>query len=227
MSRILSFTSGPQDWQKLLADKKKHWKEGYSARTLAHCWEAADGFPPEISLPFALCTDSLLANLTPVFAIPEFKVPLPGGVRSSQNDIFVLARSSSGPVSIMVEGKVNESFGPTLGEWRNEASSGKKNRLSFLLRSLGLSNVPADSIRYQLLHRSVSAIITGEQYRAVAAVLIVHSFSQSHTGWSDYQAFTSLFGVEAVVGIIQKLSISSSLPLYGVWVVGNPSFLQC
>ncbi len=227
MSRILSFTSGPQDWQKLLVDKNKHWKEGYSARTLAHCWEAADGFPPEISLPFALCGDSLLANLTPIFAIPEFKVPLPGGVRSSQNDIFVLARSSSGPVSIMVEGKVNESFGPTLGEWRNEASSGKKKRLSFLLRLLGLSNVPADSTRYQLLHRSVSAIITGEQYRAVAAVLIVHSFSQSYTGWPDYQAFTSLFGVEAAIGTIQKLGISSSLPLYGVWVVGDQSFLQC
>jgi len=226
MSRILSFTSGPQDWQKLLADKEKHWKKGFSARTLAHCWEAADDFPHEVSLPFTLSTDALLRKLTPVFAIPEFKVPLPGGVRSSQNDIFVLARSSSGPVSIMVEGKVNESFGPTLGEWRNEASSGKKKRLSFLLRSLGLPSVPADSIRYQLLHRAASAIITGEQYRAVAAVLIIHSFSQVHAGWSDYQAFTSLFGVEAVVGTIQQLSLSSSVPLFGVWVVGNPLFLQ-
>ncbi|MCE5316242.1 MAG: hypothetical protein LLG04_02625 [Parachlamydia sp.] len=226
MSRILKFTSGPKDWKALLADKEKHWKKGYSARTLAHCWEAADGFPPEVSLPFSLSTDSLLANITPVFAIPEFKVSLPGGVRSSQNDIFVLARSSSGPVSIMVEGKVNESFGPTLGQWRNEASSGKKKRLNFLLRSLGLSTVPADSIRYQLLHRAASAIITGEQYRAVAAVLLVHSFSQRHTGWSDYQAFINLFDVEAMVGTIQRLSLSSSIPLFGVWVVGNSIFLQ-
>ena len=227
MSRILAFTSGPKDWKALLADPEKHWKSGYSACTLAHCWEAADGFPPEVSLPFTQSTEPLLTNLTPILAVPEFKVPLPGGVRSSQNDIFVLARSSSGPVSIMVEGKVDESFGPTLGEWRKEASSGKEKRISFLLRSLGLSNAPVDSIRYQLLHRAASAIITGDQYRAAAAVLIVHSFSQVHTGWSDYQAFTRLFGVEAVVGTIQQLSLSSSVPLFGVWVVGNPLFLQC
>ena len=50
MPRILSFTSGPAAWQALLADPNKHWRTGYSARTLAHCWEAADGFPPEVSV---------------------------------------------------------------------------------------------------------------------------------------------------------------------------------
>ena len=226
MSRILTFTSGPQDWQALLADPQKHWKTGYSARTLAYSWEAADGFPAEVGLPFTQCTEPLLANITPVLAVPEFKVPLPGGVRASQNDIFVLARSFAGPVSIMVEGKVIESFGPTLDEWRKDASGGKEERLSFLLRSLGLGASPAGSVRYQLLHRAASAIITGEQYRAAAAVLLVHSFSQERVGWSDYQAFTQLFGVEAVLGSVQRLGDASSVPLFGVWVVGNPSFLQ-
>jgi len=226
MPRILAFTSGPQDWQALLADSQKHWKTGFSARTLAHSWEAADGFPDEVGLPFSQCTEPLLANLTPVLAVPEFKVPLPGGVRASQNDIFVLARSSSGPVSIMVEGKVNESFGPTLDEWRKEASPGKEERLDYLLHSLGLGTVPGGSVRYQLLHRAASAIITGEQYRAAAAVLLVHSFSQERVGWSDYQAFTHLFGVEAALGSVQRLGDASSVPLFGVWVVGNPSFLK-
>ncbi len=112
MLRILAFTTGPKDWKALLADPEGHWKLGYSARTLAHCWEAADDFPSEVSLPFTQSTEPLLENLIPIFAMPEFKVPLPGGVRSSQNDIFVLAYSSSGPVCIMVEGKVDESFGP-------------------------------------------------------------------------------------------------------------------
>ena len=88
----------------------KQWKAGYSARTLAHCWEAADGFPSEVAQALSQTTDALLANLMPLLAVPEFKVPLPGGPRASQNDLFVLARSSSGPVSIMVEGKVKESF---------------------------------------------------------------------------------------------------------------------
>src|SRR6266850_3014165 len=179
MARILTFTSGPEDWQALLADPTKHWKTGCSARTLAYCWEeAAEGFPPEVSKALQQTDEASLRELTPILAIPEFKVPLPGGVRPSQNDLFVLARGAKGPVSIMVEGKVSESFGPTLGEWRNEASQGKKQRLQFLLRTLGLMEVPTASIRYQLLHRAASAVITGEQFRAAAAVMLVHSFSE-------------------------------------------------
>ena len=226
MPRILAFTSGPHDWQELLADPVKHWKTGYSARTLAYCWEATDGFPSEVSLPFTQSNDPMLESLTPLLAIPEFKVPLPGGVRASQNDIFVMARSSAGPVSIMVEGKVNESFGPTLDDWLSEGSAGKEERLGFLLRTLGLKNVPDGSVRYQLLHRAASAVITGEQYHAVAGVILVHSFSQELAGWADYQAFTRLFGVEAELGSVQRLNISASVPLFGVWVVGNPLFLQ-
>lgn len=226
MPRILAFTSGPEDWRALLADPEKHWRLGYSARTLAHSWEASEGFPAEVALSFAQSAEPLLANLTPVLAIPEFKVPLPGGVRASQNDIFVLARSAAGPVSIMVEGKVSESFGPTLEQWRSEASPGKEERLSFLLRTLGLSTPPPGNVRYQLFHRAASAIITGEQYRSVAAVLLVHSFSQERVGWPDYQTFARLFGVEAVVGSLQRLGINSTVPLFGLWVVGNPAFLQ-
>ena len=53
MPRILHFTTGPQDWQALLADPQKHWRTGFSARTLAHCWEAAQGLPPEVQAVFA------------------------------------------------------------------------------------------------------------------------------------------------------------------------------
>jgi hypothetical protein len=172
MPRILAFTSGPADWQALLADPAKQWRTGYSARTLAHCWEAADGFPPEIAAVLKSAVDPLLSDLVPVLGVPEFKVDLPGGVRASQNDLFVLARSRSGPVSIMVEGKVNESFGPTLSEWLHEASDGKETRLEFLLGKLGLSANPSRDVRYQLLHRAASAVIEGARYRAVAALLV-------------------------------------------------------
>jgi hypothetical protein len=231
VSKILAFTSGPDDWQALLADPLKHWRSGYSARTLAYCWEAADGFPPEVAQALSQSNSPLLADITPVLAVPEFKVPLPGGVRPSQNDIFVLARSAAGPVSIMVEGKVNESFGPILHEWIRRGSPGKQERLRFIIRSLGLSSQPQGVIRYQLLHRAASAIITGEQYRAVAAVLVVHSFSEAMVGeapvgWPDYQAFSRLFGVNGVQGKVQRLGRRSRIPLFGVWVVGDQSFLQ-
>ena len=226
MSKILAFTSGPGDWQALLADPVKHWRSGYSARALAYCWEAADGFPPEVAQALSQSDSPLLADLTPVLAVPEFKVPLPGGGRASQNDIFVLARSAAGPVSIMVEGKVNESFGPTLHGWISQGSPGRQERLRFLMRSLGLRSQPQGAIRYQLLHRAASAIITGEQYRAAAAVLVVHSFSKALVGWPDYQAFARLFGVDAVQGTAQALGRRSLIPLFGVWVIGEQSFLR-
>jgi hypothetical protein len=168
----------------------------------------------------------LLAKLTPLLAVPEFKVSLPGGERASQNDVFVISRSSAGPVCIMVEGKVNESFGPTLKEWRTEASQGKKERLDFLLRTLRITPIASGDIRYQLLHRAASAIITGEQYRAVAAIVLVHSFSEHHTGWEDYEAFARLFGVRAVRGVVQRLTSSTSVPLFAGWVTGDCRFLE-
>lgn len=225
MTRILHFSSGPSDWQALLAQPEKQWKTGYSARTLAHCWEAADGFPPEVAQALRAIADPLLESLTPILAVPEFKVPLPGGQRPSQNDIFILARSRSGPVSIMVEGKVNESFGPVLDEWRIEASPGKDERLAFLLRTLGLTGAPDGAIRYQLLHRAASAVLEGERYRAVAAVMLVHSFSEYNAGWSDYEAFAGLFDVRASIDLPQLLSDKTSIPLYAVWVRGDSAFL--
>jgi Domain of unknown function (DUF6946) len=225
VARILRFTSGPEDWKTLLASEK-HWRTGYSAKTLAYCWEEADGFPPEVASALQRTDEPTLQDLTPVLGVPEFKVPLPGGVRSSQNDLFVLVHGASGPVCIMVEGKVRESFGPTLDQWRAHASPGKDLRLEFLLRTLGLTKRPAGSVRYQLLHRAASAVITGEQFRAAATVMLVHSFSEQRVGWSDYQSFAELFGVEAKEGVVQRLSAASKIPLFGVWVVGNCRFLQ-
>jgi len=225
VSKILAFTSGPNDWQALLANPAKHWRSTYSARTSAYCWEAVDGFPPEVAQALSQSDSPLLAGITPVLAVPEFKVPLPGWARASQNDFFVLARSAAGPVSIMVEGKVNESFGPTLHRWIGQDSPGRQERLRFLMRLLGLRSQPQGAIRYQLLHRAASAIITGEQYRAAAAVFVVHSFSEALVGWPDYQAFARLFGVDAMQGKVQRLGGRSLIPLFGVWVVGDQSFL--
>lgn len=225
MARIL-LTAGPDDWRQLLADPEKHWRSGYSARTLAHCWEATDGFPPEVSKVFTQATEPLLANLAPVLAVPEFKVPLPGGGHPSQNDVFVLCRSSVGPVCIMVEGKVNESFGPTLDEWRADASPGKDERLDFLLSTLGIPALPHGHIRYQLLHRAASALITAKQYHAKAAIVLVHSFSEQRTGWRDYEEFVRLFGARAVADAVQRLASAQSIPLFAAWVTGGYSFLK-
>jgi hypothetical protein len=227
MGAIFPFHSRPADWQALLANPAKQWRTGFSARTLAHCWAEAQGFPPEVASALATADTPLLTGLAPIFGIPEFKVLLPGGDRKSQNDIFVLARSHAGPVSIMVEGKVEESFGPLLGDWLEDAppASGREERLAFLLKTLGLAAQPDDTIRYQLLHRAASAVLAGEQYRAVAAVLLVHSFSRRQAGWDDFAAFCRLFGATPEAGHVERLSGEQAVPLFAVWVPGDKRFL--
>lgn len=159
MNKIYIPTSSAEQWAQFLAEPVNHWRKGYSARTLAYSWQEANGFPIEVG--------SVLSSTFPavelLLALPEHQVPLPGGSRPSQNDIWVLARSQGQLVSIAVEGKVSEPFGPTMQEWQAESSPGKAERLAYLLSLLGLSSAP-DATRYQLLHRTASAIIEAQRF---------------------------------------------------------------
>ena len=157
-SKILLPSDKAEDWKTFLAEPEKQWKKGYSARTLAHCWNDANGIPDEMAK--VLSQEPVFENLETLLVIPEHQVPLPGGTRPSQNDCWVLAKTQVGDlVSIAVEGKVSEPFGPTLGEWFKNASDGKRKRLAFLQEQLGLTGSIPDSIRYQLLHHTASAVI--------------------------------------------------------------------
>ena len=81
-------------------------------------------------------------------------------------------------------------------------------------------------LRPLLLHRAASAIIAAEQYRAVAAIVLVHSFSEKRTGWQDYESFARLFGVQAKWDAVQHLTNAPSVPLFAAWVSGDRSFLK-
>ncbi len=224
MSNILIPAASPEDWKRFLADPEKHWKKGYSARSLAYCWHEADGIPKEVMT--VLTSVTALANLKPVFIIPEYKVPLPGGVAASQNDIWVLAEANCGLVSMTVEGKVSESFDVTVGEWFRNPSPGREKRLQYLCDELGLSFPAPDQIRYQLLHRAVSAIIEACRFNASESVMIVHSFSPTNEWIEDYQAFTELFGVTGGVNEAVTVKISSGKTLHLAWVHGDEMFLE-
>ena len=155
MTKILIPAGSPEDWKQFLADPEKQWKSGYSARSLAYCWHESDGMPPEILSVLGQVPS--LKSLKTIFAIPEHKVPLPGGVKASQSDVWVLGESSGGLVSIAVEGKVSEPFGPTVGEWFENKTAGKEERLEFLCAELGFEYPPPSKTRYQLLHRAVES----------------------------------------------------------------------
>lgn len=222
MSLVFVPANGPADWQALLADPVKHWRPGYSARTLAHSWANQDGLPPEIKN--LLRQNTLLADAEPLLIFPEWKVALPGGVRPSQNDVWVLAKGNCGLISIAVEGKVDEPFDKTVSEWKATTSPGKETRLAFLLEVLGLSAPIPDSIRYQLLHRTASAVLEAERFGATHAVMIVHSFSPTNLWFEDFAAFASLYGQNASVGGIVSMRARNGLPLHIGWAHGDEEF---
>ena len=224
MAKILVPSAGPGDWKCLLAKPEQHWARGRSARALAHCWEDGDGFPPEIAEIFR--RSDALRELKPLLIFPEWKVPLPGGASASQNDVWVLAKTGDGLVSISIEGKVDEPFDRTLGEWKVNASPGKQERLKYLISCLGLSSEPPDDIYYQLMHRTASAVIEAKRFGAKAAVMLVHSFSPTDASFPEYREFTRLFGLEAQAGVLGTARAGNELPLYLGWVHGDERYLS-
>ncbi|GAB4579393.1 MAG: hypothetical protein Fur0022_21310 [Anaerolineales bacterium] len=215
-------TSSADDWRKFLAEPDKQWRPGYSAKELAECWEQANGFPAEIQRMFAKSENQAFSELELLLAIPEYQVDLTDGKRPSQNDLFVLARAKDGQlVSIMVEGKVSEPFGETLEIWLKDASEGKKKRLKILCDILGLKNEPSLNIRYQLFHRTASAILEAKRFNAKYAVMVVHSFSPEHKWFLDYQDFLGLFGTSGKINELVELPASEGKRIFTGWAVGQ------
>ncbi|MEZ0018064.1 DUF6946 family protein [Sinorhizobium fredii] len=217
MSAIYVPSRGSSDWQRLLADPEKHWRVGYSAVSLAECWEAARGLPNEIRQLLS----SVGSSTELLLALPEHKVPLPGSHRGkSQNDLFALIRVGDQTLAAMVEGKVDESFDKPLGEWLVNASAGKRERLAFICDLLGLPQPLPNTIRYQLLHRTASAIIEAQRFKTDMAAMIVHSFSEKRSWYADFAAFVSLFGVDAEPDRLICVRPERTPSLYLGWATG-------
>ena len=221
MGKILIPSSGPDDWKRLLAKPDLHWAKGYSARTLAYAWESAATFPPEVR-------ELITAAFGPaelLFAIPEHKTALAGGTRESQSDVFLLARHHSGLATYTIEGKVDEPFGPTVGEWLVNASEGKMERLKFICDLLGIEDCPPD-VHYQLLHRTASALVESDRFDTRLAGMIVHSFSPENRWKEAFERFVRVMGWTHEFGIEIRLSVPSGKTLMLGWASGSQLYRE-
>ena len=233
MSKFFVPTKTLEDWKPLLAEPEKHWKTGYSAKSLACCWQEANDFPTCVRKVFKNSGIPLFQNIKLLVAFPEYKVPLPGGRRASQNDIFILARRANSLVSITVEGKVSETFGQIVNEWKSEGGTGKAQRLDFLCSTLGIEQDQIGLIRYQLIHRTASAILEAKEFCAKDALMLVHSFSSDNQGIGDYTNFLKLFGAKGEVDSLVFVKNIDGIDLYVAWVKSTisswqtPPHLQC
>lgn len=226
MARCYIPSKGPDSWRTFLAEPDRHWKTGYSAKTLAHSWEAEDHLPREIAS--LVRTVPRYQNDEPelLLAVPEWKVPLPGGRSDSQNDVIALIGVGRDLMVAAVEGKVSEPFGDTIETWYADPSKGKTERLQYLCGLLGMPFPPNQHLRYQLFHRAASAVIECKRFRAHTPAMIVHSFSPKTEWYEDYAAFVTILGGSAQPDRMTEVPVSSGGKLLLGWACGDEVYLK-
>lgn len=198
MKRIYVPTKTADDWKELLADKNKHWVENKSAYELAHNWESAAQRERGLPEPVAVLLDGHDAthDARLLLALPEHKVAVEGRGFPSQTDLWALLRGPHGLISLAVEGKAGEPFGEIVQKWLGEPEGeNRKARLTALCDTLNITIEEAKPLRYQLLHRAVSAILEANRFTASTAILLVQSFSGAE-GLKDFKNFATCLGAD-------------------------------
>jgi hypothetical protein len=183
----------PEDVVRHLGAEERHWKEGRSAHALSHAWCARNGVPEAIRAMFA--DDQLFRSAELVDAFLERKIDIGSADRPSQTDLLAIIGLEQRIAVFAVEGKAGEPFGPLVSEWL-DGSEGKLNRLRVLCHTLGIDPGRAGSLRYQLLHRTASAIYEAKRYRTDLAGMVVHSFAEDRASRTDFFTFAEALGLK-------------------------------
>ena len=151
-----------------------HFKVGRSMAEAARCWMEEPGrLPPEVS---AVVGEDKASSVH-----FEYEQAVYGGGKS-QTDVMAFAGSSV----IAVEAKVDEEAGPTVEAWLAGQKTEAKNRSAALARysvEIGVAETALMPLRYQFLHRALSAALVANARRADKAWMIVQLFPSASGGF--------------------------------------------
>ena len=126
---------------------------------------------------------------------------------------------------MMVEGKAREDFDDLLDDWKNRTSeAGFKARLTEITDNIGLTGPPPGDIRYQLLHRTASAVIEARRFHAKYAVVLIQSFvsNDAENHYNDFCKFIRLFERTPTKELLMELSRPHGRQLFAAWVQSTP-----
>lgn len=223
------------DWKPIVGDK--NWVPSHSAFELAQHWHRAASFPSNVQAVIGGSSESVLLGLHPEYGVVEKPVFLDSFVGPSWTDIMLYARNGRGDsVVIAVEGKAHEPFADPVRHWVRDLSAGRTiesedqpkpsrvRRLEYLSRVLRIQISSDSPLRYQLLHRTASAVQEAQLHGSVAAMVLVHSFAAESSNSVDFTNFLEKLSVlpgDGLVGPIQ-LGIGSNMATYFAWVSDNP-----
>lgn len=229
MNRLFTRTLGPTDWRRLLAKPETQWEPGKSALEMAVCWESARETPRGIPIEVATALDSAdeLAGAELVLGLPEHQVDFPGGGHPSQNDLWALLRKDELRISMTIEAKAGEALDKLVTDWLKDANarSGKPARLAALQRQLGIADSDVSHLRYQLLHRTASALKEAERFGADVAVMLVQSFNRTadEESWQDMLRFSEAMSAKVEENRVVPSPRPTDIPLYLGWVNSEPA----
>lgn len=196
-----------EDWVEVVT--RRHYKPGHSAYECAHKWKAVKSKIPEpIASVLQKSRQPLLIDLEICQIQAEYAVYLDVHKSPSKNDLLVFCECQRRQkVVIAVEAKCDESFAQPICDWictadlpnppsqremfkqEKQPVERKLRRLAFLNEVLSQNFGSDSSIRYQLLHRFASAILTARQTFACAGVMLIEAFTQSDRNFKDFQDF--------------------------------------
>ena len=175
-----------------------HWKQGRSAKALADSWTQAESLPPAIAEILRGTPEYADSQLVEAWFERKTELPDRQG-RPSQTDLLALITARDGLAVLAIEGKVDEPFGQSVQDWLGpDRPETKLRRLEGLCDALGLRSKPVGDLRYQLLHRTVAAILEARRFRTPSAVLLIQSFCPNTTGFADFRRFAERLGYASV-----------------------------
>ncbi len=219
------------DWRGLAGNDE--WVPTRSAYELAHCWHQFGGIPSPITNALNASGHEALRGICVDLCLVEKPVFLDTKVAPSMTDLMAYGRNAKGEsIVIAVEGKADEPFASPVWAWvRGDEKTPsmatpprptRQRRLKFLSAHLGKLVPPDSPLRYQLLHRTVSAILEAQLHGAVAALVLVHAFGpDAPDNLADFSAFLSEFGgssmTKGTVSGPYQLGEQRNLPTYFMW----------
>jgi uncharacterized protein DUF6946 len=222
----------PEDWRRVASTDMRP-----AAYELAQTWQAAGGIPPGIKKALDDFHAPPISGLSLDVAIVEMPVFVDTKTAAT-TDLMGYARNRADePVVLAVEAKAHEPFGLPVRSWlrgevdepssNTEPHPARERRFAFLCERLGFSVDLECGLRYQLLHRTVSAVMEGELHAAAAVVVLIHDFGESAPGnWKDYELYLDALGFPSVVPgqVVGPALLGSrrSMPTYFLWWQDTP-----
>jgi len=188
--------------------------------SLANHWQDALGFPVDVEQMFKSGGNTAINGAELLLSTPEYETQLPANGGPAFADLFVLAKSSHGLMTMVVESRVNEPFDSPFNalRWKQGNEIDDRTSLAGLSDILEITVSDASSTRYQLLSRTASALIEAERYSATTAVMLVHSFSTEENLFEDYESFGAAMGVSVERGQLVDVGIRSGRRLLLGWL---------